>query len=33
MFENINNLVCEKEECENLNYKIPKIEENYGLNK
>ena len=27
------NLISEKEEYKNLNYKIPKIEENYDLNK
>ena len=33
IFKNIYNLICEKEKYKNLNYKIPKIEENYGLNK
>ena len=33
IFKNIYNLICEKEKYKNLNYKIPKIEENYDLNK
>ena len=33
IFKNIYNFICEKEEYKNLNYKIPKIEENYDLNK
>jgi predicted DNA binding CopG/RHH family protein len=33
IFKNIYNFICEDEKFKNVNYKIPKIEENYGLNK
>ena len=33
IFKNIYNFICEDEKFKNVNYKIPKIEENYDLNK